>query len=74
METFDRISIDPAVMLGQPVIKGTRLPVHAIVEAVAAGDTRDQILAAFPFLTAADIEQALLFAARLAQWGIEGAE
>ena len=61
-------------MLGQPVIKGTRLPVYAIVEALAAGDSQDDLLEAFPFLTAQDLEQALLFAARLSQWGLEDAE
>jgi uncharacterized protein (DUF433 family) len=74
MEALDRISIDPGVMLGQPVVKGTRLPVYAIVEAIAAGDTREHLLEAFPFLTAEDIEQALHFAARVVQWGIEDAE
>jgi uncharacterized protein (DUF433 family) len=71
MKAFDRIAVDPTVMLGQPVIKGTRLPVYAIVEAVAAGDNKEAILVAFPFLTSRDIEQALLFAARLSQWGLE---
>lgn len=71
MEVLDRIVVDPGVMLGQPVIKGTRLPVYAIVETLAAGDRKEDLLKAFPFLTAEEIEQALLFAARLSQWGGE---
>lgn len=74
METFDRIAVDPAVMMGQPVIKGTRVPVYTIVEAIAAGDSKEDVLKAFPFLSAQDVEQALLFAARLSQWGLEDAK
>lgn len=74
VDALDRIAIDPAVMLGQPVIKGTRVPVYAIVEAIAAGDSTNDVLEAFPFLTPDDIEQALRFAARLSQWGLEDAE
>ncbi len=74
MEPLDRIAVDPAVKLGQPVIKGTRVPVYVIVEALAAGDSKADVLKAFPFLTPEDVEQALLFAARLSQWGVEDAE
>ena len=71
MKTMDRISVDPGLMLGQPVIAGTRLPVYVIVQAIAAGDGPTEILEAYPFLTAEDIEAALSFAARLAEWGLE---
>jgi len=70
---FDRIEINPRIMLGQPVIKHTRLPVYVIVEAIAAGDTVETILRAYPFLSAEDIRQALQFAARLTQYGLEAA-
>jgi len=46
----------PGVMQGQPVIRGTRLPVYVIVEAIAAGDSRGELLRAFPFLAVEDIE------------------
>jgi len=68
---MDRISVDPGVMLGQPVIKGTRLPVYVIVQAIAAGDSADELLEAYPFLSSEDIEAALQYAARLAEWGLE---
>ena len=68
---MDRITVDPGLMLGQPVIEGTRLPVYVIVQAIAAGDGAKEILNAYPFLTTEDIEAALSFAARLAEWGLE---
>ena len=71
MNEFDRIAIDPAVMVGQPVVRGTRLPVYVIVEALAAGDTKEQVLAAYPFLAPEDIDQALRFAARMSHLGLE---
>jgi len=68
---MDRITVDPGLMLGQPVIAGTRLPVYVIIQAIAAGDGTEQLIEAYPFLTAEDIEAALGFAAHLAEWGLE---
>ena len=68
---LDRIEINPDIMTGQPVIKGTRLPVYVIVEALAEGDTQDDILSAYPFLTIEDIRQALRFTGNLSHWGLE---
>jgi uncharacterized protein (DUF433 family) len=68
---YERIEINPEVMLGQPVIKGSRLPVYAIVESIAEGDSTDDLLQAYPFLCIEDIQQALRFAADLSHWGIE---
>ena len=68
---MERITVDPELMLGQPVIAGTRLPVYVIVQAIAAGDGPEELLEAYPFLTAEDIEAALTYAARLAEWGLE---
>ncbi len=59
-----RIVLDPKVMLGKPVIKGTRLTVEMIVEKVAYGATIDELLRDFPFLKPEDIRAALLYAAR----------
>ncbi len=59
-----RIVLDPKVMLGKPVIKGTRLTVELIVEKVAYGATFDELLQDFPFLKREDIRAALLYAAR----------
>jgi uncharacterized protein (DUF433 family) len=67
MQQFDRITIDPAVMTGKPCIRGMRVTVGMIVEALAAGRTVEELLADFPYLEDPDIRQALGFAASLAQ-------
>lgn len=67
---FDRIDVDPAVLSGQPVVRGTRLPVYVIVEALAAGDGIPDVLRAFPFLSEEDVKQALGFAAHLSRDGL----
>ena len=67
MQQFKRITMNPAVMGGKPCIRGMRVTVGMIVEAMAAGRTVDQILADFPYLEEPDIREALGFAAQLAQ-------
>ncbi|HXS97322.1 MAG TPA: DUF433 domain-containing protein [Candidatus Limnocylindrales bacterium] len=67
MQQFDRITMDPEVMGGKPCIRGMRLTVGMIVEALAAGRTIEQLLIDFPYLEESDIREALAFAARLAQ-------
>ena len=54
---------DPKVMMGKPVIAGTRITVELILEKLAAGETVEQILTAHPRLTAEGISAALAFAA-----------
>lgn len=71
MNALNRITVDPCLMLGQPVITGTRLPVYVIVQAIAAGDGTKELFEAYPFLKPEDIEAALSYAARLAEWGLE---
>jgi uncharacterized protein (DUF433 family) len=60
-----RIEVNPEIMLGKPVIKGTRLPAAMIVEKMAFGATMDDILAQYPFLEKNDINAALYYAARV---------
>lgn len=67
MRQFQRITIDPDVMGGKPCIRGMRVTVGMIVEALSAGRTPEQLLADFPYLEEADIREALAFAAHLAQ-------
>jgi uncharacterized protein (DUF433 family) len=57
-----RIVVNPNIMLGKPVIKGTRLPVEIIVEKVAYGATLDDLRRDYPFLKEDDIRAALLYA------------
>ncbi len=59
-----RIVLDPKIMLGKPVIKGTRLTVEIIVEKIAYGETTEEILKDYPFITEDDIRASLLYAAR----------
>lgn len=57
------ISINPKVMVGKPVIRGTRIPVELIVRRIGQGMTTDEMLQEYPRLTIEDIQAALLFAA-----------
>jgi uncharacterized protein (DUF433 family) len=59
MKTVDRITLDPAVMGGKPCVRGMRVTVGMIVRLLAAGRTSDEVLAAYPYLEAADIQAAL---------------
>jgi uncharacterized protein (DUF433 family) len=58
-----RISLDPQVMVGKPVIQGTRIPVELIVRMLAQGISESEILAEYPRLEADDIRAALAYAA-----------
>jgi uncharacterized protein (DUF433 family) len=53
-------------MMGKPCLKGTRIPVYLILEKLAAGESADQILAAYPQLKPEHISAALAYAAKLA--------
>lgn len=55
---LDRIEINPKVMTGKPVIKGTRVPVELLVRMVAQGISEAEILAEYPRLELADIRAA----------------
>lgn len=57
----ERITRDASVRSGQPVVRGTRITVTDILEYLAGGMTRDEILADFPDLTADDLDAVLAF-------------
>ena len=59
-----RIVSDPQIMMGKPVIAGTRLTVELILEKLAAGETVEMLLAAHPRLTQEGIQAALAYAAQ----------
>jgi uncharacterized protein (DUF433 family) len=65
--SFPRITIDPAVCTGKPCIRGLRFPVARLLGLLAAGDSREHILASYPYLETEDIEEALRYAAFLAE-------
>jgi len=62
-----RIIRDPQVCGGEPVFKGTRVPLRTVLARLAEGDTIEQILADFPTLTPEDLRSAIAFAAASAQ-------
>lgn len=59
----DRVEMNPGVMLGKPVIRGTRIPVELLLRKLAEGATIEDLLDAYPRLTAEDIRAALAYAA-----------
>jgi uncharacterized protein (DUF433 family) len=61
--TADRIEINPEIMLGKPVIRGTRIPVEIILRKLSEGASHADLLDAYPRLTLADIYAALAYAA-----------
>ena len=60
---LERIEMNPKMMLGKPVIKGTRIPVELLVRMMAQGISEAEILAEYPRLELADIRAALTYAA-----------
>ena len=58
------IQSDPAVMMGKPVVAGTRITVELILDKLAAGETIEQLLEAHPRLTREGIKAALAFASK----------
>jgi len=63
---FERITVNPAIATGKPRIRGLRFPVSRLLGLLAAGETRESILKAYPYLETADIDEALRYAAFLA--------
>jgi uncharacterized protein (DUF433 family) len=59
----ERIVADPHVMLGKPLVRGTRITVELILEKLAAGESVDDLLAAYPRLARDDVQAALAYAA-----------
>ena len=59
---LDRITINPKIMVGKPVIKGTRIPVEAILKKLAQNIDVEEILKDFPRITKEDIRAAIMYA------------
>jgi len=64
---LSRITIDPSICHGKPCIRGLRFPVARLLGLLAAGESRDQILASYPYLEPEDIDEALRYASFLAE-------
>jgi uncharacterized protein (DUF433 family) len=63
MTVTDRIEINPKVMMGKPVVRGTRIPIELILRKLSEGATEDDLLEAYPRLRVEDIHAAIGFAA-----------
>jgi uncharacterized protein (DUF433 family) len=63
---LDRITFDPSIMAGRACIRGMRIPVSVVLKLLAGGMSLEQILADYPDLEREDIEQAIQYAAVLA--------
>ena len=64
MESVERIDVNPKIMLGKAVIRGTRVPVELILRKLGEGATTEDLLDAYPRLSPEDIRAALRYASR----------
>ena len=65
MSWRERITVDPEILVGKPIVKGTRLAVEFIIDLLAQGWKEDEILANYPGLTPEDIRACLEYASEL---------
>ena len=65
MDWRERITVDTRVLVGKPVVRGTRIAVEHIVDLLAAGWTPEQVLDSYPTLTAEDVRACLAYASEL---------
>ena len=66
MTAFQRITVNPEICGGKPTIRGLRFPVSRLLGLLAAGETNESILKAYPYLEPEDIQEALNYASLLA--------
>ena len=64
-ELLARITVNPAIFNGKPIIRGRRLAVEHVLGMLAAGDSPETILASYPWLEKEDIQACLLYARKL---------
>lgn len=67
LKLLDRITSDPSIFSGKPIIRGRRLAVEHVLDMLAAGDTAETLLAGYPWLESDDIQACLLYASKLAK-------
>ena len=63
-ELLKRITVDPAIFGGKPIVRGRRLAVEHVLGMLAAGDTAETLLASYPWLEQQDVRACLVFARR----------
>jgi uncharacterized protein (DUF433 family) len=64
LELLNRITVDPGIFGGKPIIRGMRMAVEHVLGMLAAGETLERILEEYPFLDPADIQACLAYAHR----------
>jgi len=64
---FERITVNPKICTGKPCIRDLRFPVSRVLGLLAAGETKESILKAYPYLEPEDIDEALRYASYLAE-------
>ncbi len=67
MDRHDRIAVDPEVLVGKPVIKGTRIAVELVIDLLARGYTAQQIVEQYDHVTLDDVKACLAYAAEVLQ-------
>lgn len=65
MDWHDHITVDPRVLTGKPVVKGTRIAVEMVIDLLAAGWTQQQILDSYPTLSAEGVRACLAYASEI---------
>ena len=66
-ELLERITVDPRIMVGKPVIRGTRIPVALILKMLGQGIPAEEILREYPRLKEVDMHAAIAYAARVVE-------
>lgn len=65
MDWRDHITVDPQILVGKPVVKGTRISVELVIDLLAAGWTEQQVLDSYPSLKADDVRACLAYASEI---------
>ena len=65
MDWHDHVTVDPRILVGKPVVKGTRISVEMVIDLLAAGWTQQQILDSYPSLKADDVRACLAYASKI---------
>ena len=65
MDWRDHIAVDPQILVGKPVVKGTRISVEHVIDLLAAGWTEQQVLDSYPTLKADDVRACLAYASEI---------
>ena len=68
-ELLERITVNPEILCGKPIIRGRRLAVEHVLSMLAAGDTIETILSGYPWLESEDVQACLVFKAVSADEG-----